>query len=42
MDEGFQLREEVMPYTAGFDAENSDIAQKNAYKWDTSQKFSMS
>ena len=35
LDEGFQLREKVMPYIADFDAENSDIAPKNGYKWNT-------
>ena len=35
LDDGFQLREEVMSYIANFDAENSDIAPKNGYKWNT-------
>ncbi len=35
LDDGFQLREEVMSYIADFDAENSDIAPKNGYKWNT-------
>jgi putative transposase len=35
LDDGFQLREEAMPYIDVFDVKNIDIAPKNGYKWDT-------
>jgi len=33
LDGGFQLREEILPYLADFDAQNRDISRKNTYKW---------
>jgi len=32
-DDGFHLREEILSYIADFDAQNSDIARENTYKW---------
>lgn len=40
LDDGFQLREEAMPYIVDFDTKNSDIAPKNAYKWGTFPEIS--
>ena len=33
LDDGFQLREDILPYIADFDAQNRDIARENTYKW---------
>lgn len=33
LDDGFQLREDIFPYIADFDAQNRDIARENKYKW---------
>ena len=33
LDDGFQLREGILPYIADFDVQNRDIARENTYKW---------
>ena len=40
LDDGYQLREEILPYSADFDAENEGIVPKNAYRWITSPTIS--
>ncbi|WP_300465432.1 hypothetical protein, partial [Desulfobacula sp.] len=35
LNEGYELREEILLYNADFDAENEEIAPVNTYKWNT-------
>ena len=40
LDDDYALREEILPYIVNFEAENNEIAQKNAYKWGTFPEIS--
>jgi len=39
LDDGFQLREGIMPYIADFEVKNRDMTLKNAYNWEVSSKI---
>jgi len=39
LDDGFQLREGIMPYIADFEAKNRDMTLENTYNWEVLSKI---
>ena len=39
LDDGFQLREEVIPYIADFEVKKRDMTLKNTYSWEIFSKI---